>query len=42
VPFDVKYATERVFRGYFIEVILNGQKIYTMPSEYPPRLATYS
>ena len=27
-----------VFRGYFIEVYVNGEKYYTMPSDYPPRL----
>jgi len=26
------------FRGYFIEVHVNGNKFYTMPSHYPPRL----
>lgn len=42
VDFDATLATERSFRGYFLELLLNGDKVYTMPSSYPPRLATYN
>lgn len=42
VDFDASYATERVFRGYFLELFLNGDKVYTQPSSYPPRLAIVS
>ncbi len=31
-------ATGGLFRGYFIEVLFDGDKIYTMESQYPPRL----
>jgi hypothetical protein len=41
VDFDAAYVTERVFRGYFLELLLNGDKVYTMPSSYPPRLTVY-
>ncbi|RLE49374.1 MAG: hypothetical protein DRJ31_05160 [Candidatus Methanomethylicota archaeon] len=37
--FDVYYTDN--LRGFFIEALWNGEKVYTMPSSYPPRLEVY-
>ena len=36
--FTASKATGTIFRGYYIEVYVNGEKYYAMPSDYPPRL----
>jgi len=38
VTFTAQEKSGLFFRGYFIEVKINGVKVYTMPSSYPPRL----
>ncbi len=38
ISFSPDQATGGLFRGYFIEVVFDGNKIYTMESQYPPRL----
>ena len=38
VTFTAQEKSGLLFRGYFIEVKINGVKVYTMPSSYPPRL----
>jgi len=38
VKFIVEDKPSFFLRGYFIEIYLDREKLYIMPSEYPPRL----
>lgn len=38
IEFIVTDKPSFFLRGYFIEIYLDGERLYTMPSEYPPRL----
>ncbi len=38
ITFTPTEASSTLFKGYFIEVYVDGEKVYSMPPEYPPRL----